>query len=426
MQHKVFSGALQLTVFIGVLIALLLSGLILYAYTFGYMKSQSKGAIANVQLADQGINYLLLQKEPKADTTTLNWPTTENQSVKAQLSQWGVFEKAIVTTQFRTKKFIKTALMGTLIEAQKSPTLFLQDTQSPLTLVGKTTIRGIAYLPFQGVKPGYITGNSYYGTELIYGTIKQSDAYLPKLTSSTINSFDFYQKIFKIDNQEDFIALGTNKAINVSFKKHTKGFYSKDPIVLNYEHITGNVIIKSEALIKVKSNTILKDVILIAPIIEIEDNTTGNFQAIASKTILVGKNCQLNYPSALILYQDNKENPDLYSRNDDNTNQIFINSKTVFKGCVCYFQTKEVSDFQTQLILETDAVIKGEVYCNGNFNLRGTVSGSVYTKQFIASRAAFTFVNHIYDGTIENTNIPSVFAGMLFENQPKTIAKWLY
>ncbi len=60
---KLKSGALQFTVFIAVLIALLLGGLILYAYTFIYMKEQSKGAIENIQFSDTGIYFLLEQKE---------------------------------------------------------------------------------------------------------------------------------------------------------------------------------------------------------------------------------------------------------------------------------------------------------------------------------------------------------------------------
>ncbi|TEB40500.1 hypothetical protein D0809_30295, partial [Flavobacterium circumlabens] len=93
----------------------------------------------------------------------------------------------------------------------------------------------------------------------------------------------------------------------------------------------------------------LKDVILIAPVIEIEDETIGTFQAIASKRITVGKTCKLSYPSALVLFQDNKNNPDEVSTNPMD-NKIFIDTKSVVKGSICYFQTKTKPDFQTQIV----------------------------------------------------------------------------
>lgn len=397
----------------------------LYAYTFLYMKEQSKGAIENIQLSDTGIEYLLKQSEINTDTLTIDFVKKENQTLRVHLSQWGIFEKAYAISLFRKKIFVKTALIGSLLDSEESPTLFLQETQNPLTVVGNTVIRGIAYLPSQGIKPGYISGNSYYGSQLIYGSLKKSTPILPTLNKSVLDAIPFYLKDYTPTNQEDYFNLETNQRIAVSFKEKTKGAYSKEPIVLENREITGNIIIKSDTLILIKKTAILKDLILIAPIIEIEGGTTGNFQAIASKRITVGKGCKLDYPSALVLFQDNKNHPSEVTTIPFD-NQIFIDSGTVLKGSVCYFQTKELADFQTQVVLEKEARIRGQVYCNGNFELKGTVSGSVYTKQFVANQAGSIFVNHIYNGTIENENIPNIFGGIEFETAPKTIMKWLY
>ena len=423
--YKIKSGALQFTVFIAVLIALLLAGLILYAYTFIYMKEQSKGAIENIQMADIGIQYLLEQKEINSDTTQIDFIKKENQTIKTCLSQWGIFQKGITVTQFRKKKFTKTALIGSLIKADESPTLFLQETHNGLTVVGNTTIRGNAYLPTQGVNSGYIAGNSYYGSQLIYGTTKKSSAELPKLEKTVLNGIQYYLKEYKPENQEEYINLGSALKITNSFKTKTKGYYSSDPIVLENKIIIGNIIIKSGTSIKIKKTALLKDIILIAPIIEIEDEATGNFQAIASKKITLGKNCNLIYPTALLLFQDNKNSPNETS-NIPFDNQIYINTGSIVKGNICYLQTKETADFQTQVVLEKEGKIKGQVYCNGNFEIRGTVSGSVYTKQFVANQSGSIFMNHIYNGTIENENIPAIYGGFLFEQEPKTVLKWLY
>lgn len=425
-NFKIKSGALQFTVFVSVLIALLMAGLILYAYTFIYMKEQSKAAIENIQLSNIGIQTLLEQKEFNTDTVQVGFIEKENQTIKVHLSQWGIFEKGVSTCQFRKKEFTKIAIIGSLLNTDESPTLFLQETYNALIVVGTTTVKGIAYLPEQGVNSGYIAGQSYYGSQLVYGSIKKSSKELPQPKKSLLETVEYDLKQYRPLDQDDYISLEKNSRIINSFKKKTKSIYFKNPIILENKIITGNIIIKSETSIVVKNTALLKDVILIAPIIEIEDETTGVFQAIASKKITVGKACKLSYPSALVLFQDNKNNPDEIAV-DSMDNKIFIDSKTIIKGNVCYFQTKTTSDFQTQILLEKEANIKGQVYCNGNFDIRGTVSGSVITKQFLANQSGSVFVNHIYNGTIENQNIPNIYGGIVLEQeQPKTILKWLY
>jgi cytoskeletal protein CcmA (bactofilin family) len=420
--RKLKSGALQFAVFIAVLIALLLSGLLLYAYTFIYLKEQSKSAIESIQLLDSGMTALLEPTNTYNDTLTLDCIESENHIIKMHLSQWGIFEKAFVTSQHRRKKFTKVAILGSESIANESPTLFLQESYNPLTLVGLTKIKGIAHLPSQGVKPGYIAGQSYFGTQLIDGEIKRSGEKLPKLNKNTLDELQFYSKRYKPLSELDFISLEGNTKIVNSFTEKTKGYFSVNPIVLENVNVTGNIIIKSDVLIRIKKTALLKDLILIAPSVEIEEGVSGSFQVIATKKITVAKNCKLNYPSALLLSQDGN------SIASDNIleNQIFIDEGTVIYGTVCYLQTKEGTDFKIHIGLEKSARIKGQVYCNGNFELKGTVSGTVCTKQFVANQAGSVYVNHIYEGVIENEHIPDVFGGILFENQRKTIMKWLY
>lgn len=423
--RKLQSGALQFTVFIAVLIALLLSGLILYAYTFLYCKEQSKATIENIQLSNSGINYLLKQNEIIADTIALPTELHQNYTVRANLSYWGIFQKGFVSTQHRKKTFAKVAFIGSSIVADESPTLYLLETYNPLTLVGATKIKGIAYLPSQGVRSGYIAGQSFYGTQLIDGMIKKSELTFPSISKDYHDQLSFYIKEYKPRQQEDFIDLQTNQKIVNSFKNRTKGMYASEAIILGNNYISGNIIIKSDTLIQVKNQTALRDVILIAPRVEIEEGTQGNFQVIATNSIIIGKNCTLNYPSALVLFQDNKNQTTTTSKPLDN--KIFIDSDSTIKGSVCYFQTKAfANDFNTQIVLEEKAKVKGQVYCDGSFELKGIVSGSVYTKQFIANQAGSIFVNHIYNGVIENENIPNIFGGIIVENNSKTVMSWLY
>lgn len=424
MLKKLRSGALQFTVFIGLLIALLLGALVLYAYTFYYMKEQAKGTVTMIQLSNFGIDYVIAAPIMSSDTLQVPLQEEANKSIQVQLAPWGVFEKAHSKAHFRNKYFVKTAIIGGKFSAENTPVLYLQETQNGLSLVGTTEIKGAAFLPSQGVKTGYIAGNSFYGATLIDGATEKSETSLPPLSKNVLASLE---ELFKTNpsEQQEVGAVNSVKSSVHSFEAATKYWVSKNPIVVENVSITGNVIIKSTQQILVKASAHLKDVIIIAPTVIIEEGTKGVFQVVASKQITVHKNCELSYPSSLVLYQ---EALDTSQRNTPNStiNQIFIDSGSLIRGVVLYYNKKEVSNFDTAIKIESGTTVKGQVYCNGNIDLQGTVSGTVLTKQFLANQAGSIYVNHIYNGKINNDELPTTYGGLLFEQQPKTIMKWLY
>lgn len=423
LKNKVYSGALQFTIFIGVIIALLLAGLVMLQNTHTYFIEQSKATVENIQLANSGINYLLNQKTALKDTLTLSELTDENQKVEVHLSTWGIFEKGTVKTAHRKKIFYKSALLGTKIRSSERPILYLQDNYKPLVVVGKTLLKGLVYIPNQGINPGYIAGESFFGNQLVEGVVKNSTKKLPELNSM----YKELGKVFASNteiSQENYLSLeNTIKIIN-SFLKPTKIMYQKGIIELDGTSITGNIIIKSDELVKIKKTAILKDVIIIAPIVEIEDDVVGTFQVMANKRIIVGKNCKLNYPSALVLIQEKESVANLNSNPLDYHIQVEKNSQII--GTVCYLKSIKDNDFKTQVTINEEVIVKGEIYCQGNLELKGKVVGSVYTEQFIVNAAGSIFINHLYNGQIVNDDFPESFSGLFFKDNLKSVAKWMY
>ena len=420
-QHKVFSGALQFTIFIGVIIALILAGLVMLQNTQNFFIQQSKASIENIQLANSGITFLKQQNNLIADTTTIDQLSDTNQKIEVQSSQWGIYEKAIVKTTHREKIFYKSALLGTQIENSQRPTLYLQDNFKPLVVVGNAILKGIIFLPSQGVKPGYIAGESYYGKELVQGTTRNSNTKLPELKKNYKEILEGFLQ-FQEFNSNRF--LGGNEVLKYknSFLKPTKVWYSKNEIVLDNNNLLGNIIIKSEQKIVIKKTAILKDIMIIAPIIVIEDDVYGCFQALANKQIKVGKNCKLSYPSALVFIQEKNEILDTQKLEAP----IYIDKKTEIRGSIVYFKSTKENDFKVQIMLNEETLVKGEVYCEGNVELNGKVVGSVYTEQFIVNKAGTTFINHIYNGQIVDDNFPEMFCGLVFKDNQKGVAKWMH
>ena len=422
-KHKVYSGALQFTIFIAVIIALLLSAAVILFYTHRFFLEQSKSSIQNIQLSDSGIMVLKGQSEITPDTLKTLIPDGDNnQSIRTHLSHWGIYEKGWVQTIHRKKEFIKCSLLGSTIPADKRPALYLKDMAKPLVVVGNTEIRGKALLPEKGVKTGSIEGHSYYGSQLIYGTTQESNSFLPKLKYNYANILKYYINEFSPE-QENFISLSNGTVITNSFNTSVKGIASQQEIILDNVTVTGNIIIRSAKKITVSNTAKLTDIILAAPVIEIQDGFTGSFQGIATTTIKVGNNCRLNYPSALVLVE---KEPDLNEPYDKFQNKIHISEGSVIKGTLCFLERPKANDYRVNIYVESGANIKGEIYCEGNLELKGNVTGTVYTNQFVANERGTIFVNHLYNATISSGELPEAFGGLCFEDDDKTVMKWLY
>ena len=424
LQYKVFSGALQFTVFIGVLIALLLSGLLILAYSHNFFTLQSKATIENIKLLNVGIHNTLENIPQSNDTIVIDAVDNENQKVEVHYARWGIFDRAIVKTTHRKKVFYKSAFIGTQIKQQERPALYLKENYKPLVVVGSTIIKGNVFLPNQGVRPGNIAGNSFYGQELIQGSSKTSTDSLPKIQDGFRKNLEDLLVNQLPSDEKSYLGESQLRRHTHSFIKPTKMYYSKEPIVLDACILKGNLIIRSEKAIKIKSTSLLCDLLVIAPVVEIEDNVRGNFQVIARKTIKVGKNCKLDYPSALILIQD--RNKPLPVITDESDNQILIDEGSKIKGSVLYFESVKENNFKIQVLVNKNTTITGEVYCEGNLQLSGNVSGSIYTNQFVVNEGGSMFMNHLYNAQINSTTIPPSFCGIVFGNSKKGIAKWLY
>jgi len=290
----------------------------------------------------------------------------------------------------------------------------------PLIIVGNTKIEGTSFIPKQGVKAGNISGNSYYGTSLIYGNTRKSAQKLP--TPKNLNQFNNknYIDIFKREQLIVF-KIGISSYKN-SFLEPTKLLYDNAPIHLSGIQLTGNIIIQSESAITIDNSALLKDVVLIAPKIDILDEVKGTFQAIASASITVGKNCLLEYPSALLLKTTSKSISDIENQ------QIFFGPNSSLKGIIAYVgeDIQQKQRFKPQLVIEKGAIVHGEVFCEANTELKGAVYGSLYTSRFISSTAGSVYLNHIFNGQITATALPDEYVGLTFDTNKREIAKWLY
>lgn len=422
---KLKAGALQFTTFITVVIALLLTAFILLVHTHKQFQVQSDFIIETTRLSNKGIDYCLKHSIRLNDTTTLNIDNETYKTLKVFRDFWGVFEKVISRASIKHKQFQKVALVGAKQSERDRTCLYVQDNNKPLVLVGNTKVEGMSFLPKQGVRTGNISGDSYYGSQLIYGATRVSSS-LPELASEITNSLFRLKNINSTISQNQFLNLQEGEAYSNSFFEPLQMAYSNTAINLRGVALTGHILVQSKSKISVYPSSNLKDVVLIAPEIEIKSNTVGNFQAIATKGILVQKDVQLNYPSALVLNTEKSNKPKKSIIFIEEENAITIEKNTIIKGVVAYLGEKDSNNYKPQVLLDDGAIIHGELYNTQNTELKGKVYGTVFTDNFLVNYSGSVYQNHIYNGTININKLPQEYVGLQFNDSKKDVLKWLY
>jgi len=422
-NRKIKGGALQYTIFIAVVIALLVFAFIALTYTQQHFKSKAIHFLQVIHNTNLAINYASTTSIKYDETVELQFSDTFKDKTTIMQKHWGLFDMLKTSSTLQKETFTKNALLGGFL--QDRPSLYVQENNQPLVLVGDSRIEGITFLPKQGIKRGTIAGNSFTGSQLIYGSIGLSNTKLPEIKNREYLKRLTQGKI-QFNNTVPLELNENTKFIN-SFNSPTQYFYSNTNINLQNIQLTGNIVIQSTSLIKIYPSALLTDIILIAPKIEISQNVTGNFQAFASKEIHVKKNCKLGFPTALFVYKKKKNTTSLPQPNPDPiTNLIEIQTGAIINGIVGFLTDNQTNNFKPQILQENDSTIKGEVYCNGNFELKGTVMGSVFTKGFIASQFGSIYQNHIYNGNILSTGFPKEYCGLTLKKSTKKVSKWLY
>lgn len=418
-QKKIPAGALQYTLFISVLILLLISAFISLTYLQQAFKVKTNSEIQCIQNATTGFNYYATHQIPYHQKDVFQLDKALKSELLIEKTPWGFFDILKVESTIQNSRFEKLGLMGGY--SIEKPALYLKDLNNALVVVGNAKISGKSYLPLQFVKSGNIAGNSYYGSQLIYGETAVSSDQLP-----SINNIDIVKELslgFMNTENLNFIELYEGMEAVHSFKEPTNIYQQQGTIALNNIKLSGNYIIQSTTLITVTNTAFLSDVILIAPSIIIQSEVQGNFQAIASTSIKVGENCHLNYPTALVVFEHPTED---IQENTVETTPFFIDTHTTIKGVVAYLNTNEEANYTTQLFISENTEITGEVYCDKNLELLGTVYGLVTTSSFIAKQAGSVYLNHLYNGQIIQDSLPKQYVGISFEQSIPKAIKWLY
>ena len=421
-KSKLQGGSLQFVLFIGAVIAVLLLTFVLLAHSHFLFVKKTDKYVEMVKRTDYIIQQSLLGH---LNSTSQKNELLEGNGISTQLteSNWGIYDILTVTSSFQKNSFRKTVLTGSRL-LDTEATLFLKDNNRPMVVAGNASIVGDAYLPKQGIRMGNIGGQSFYASEPIQGRKYESTPSLPMMASKNSDALEklLFGRTTKIPGPS--IALRGSEMVN-SFSEPTI-ILDADILNLSGKKISGNVVIRSSSQIQIDASTQLKDVILVAPYVRIGEGVVGNFQAIASKKIEVGQNCNLSYPSALVVLDKAGGSAKKIS-NQATQPQINIEKNSVVYGSLCYLGRSTEQTYYPQIRITEGARIVGQVYCQKNVELRGSVWGNVTTDGFVTLENGNVYQNHLFNGSMDISKLPLQFLGMsLGKEEKKGEVKWLY
>jgi hypothetical protein len=167
----------------------------------------------------------------------------------------------------------------------------------------------------------------------------------------------------------------------------------------------------------IDSSCRLNNILVFAPAVTFSDGFKGTVQVFAKDSLVVGKNCILQYPSALGLFKS-----DVVSRQP----YIKVDKNSTVKGII--FTSQEIFDQErTKVVLKEDSFLEGQLYADGFADLQGIVYGSVACNKFSLKTASSVYENHLLNVTIDNSKLSPSFVGsaLIYSDHEKSVIKWL-
>lgn len=359
--------------------------------------------------------------QPDKITQRIDLYGNSKDSVEIKKSKWGLLDIVTAKAWVGNHVSIKQAQYGHLLGEDCKYALYIADQDKPISVCGKSAVKGTAFLPRAGIKMAFIEGQSFSDDKFVNGEQKESEKGIPELRPDLLTNI---QSILELKNLpcdssmtvEDFLQ---RDSLVIPFFRNGVFVNSPSALEISNKVVKGKVIIASSNQITVKSNSVLEDVILIAPVIVFEEDTKCITQAFASDSLVLEDNVILEYPSNLVLSRRKDANKPTH---------LIIGEKVIIKGCVLNISDGQGLNNSSVLSIGKETKIWGQVVSNDWLDLKGSVYGSVTTKKLILTTPSSVYENHLLNAVANQELLPKQFiAPLLFNGEEKrSVLKWMY
>jgi hypothetical protein len=389
-SHTIKGKALYLVIFISFVVSVILLLFIAgshYNQVEILQYRQLKNLILNTNSA---IQYGMSTSKKDEYSSWKVFEDSDSSQIKTNLKieRWGAFYLTSAKSSWKDMSYSKTALLGAYLFIDEKTGLYLADKGKYLSVAGDSKLSGTTYLPPLGIRSVYIDGIPFKGRDLVEGIEKTSEKKLPGINPQLTQWVEEAYNNSPGDSAGYVSDLVQKEEIIQPLTGNSLFFKSTETIKLKNIQIEGKVIIHSDSLIYINRSAQLKGVILISPVILIDEGFNGSIQAFASDSVVIAENCALKYPSLVAVYNS-----------AGSSSYCYIGSQTSIQGGV--FSTAKLKDgADARLILESESEIHGIAYASGKTSLEGTIYGSMYANTFFLKTKRGYYENHLLNAQV--------------------------
>lgn len=370
MLTKLKAGALYYVVAVSIFVGLLLTAIIMLAYLKRYELDLVLLQKDLKNKALSGIEWSLLENaDITEDSVLVLTDLFEDTDIEISVknSYWGVLKCSFSKAEKGGYAYKSAAIIGSV--AKYFPALMLVNSNRPVKLDGKLVVVGDAFVPAGTVE---FSRSGLNMKDCFKGRVSSSaSAAFPALDDRIWSVTDKLTEQAHINGGMVRSSTFISDSVYQSFWDNAMVYNSDQAITISSKaKLSGKVLVLSEVSISVERGAVLEDVILSAPTIVFEDGSRGVVQAVASDSIIVGRNVRLGHPSVLLLNIDRSLRQRAYVKQYD---QSQVLGSIIVLGASSKLQTPSV-------IIHQGATMEGFVHTQQELLLNGLVNGTVLCK----------------------------------------------
>jgi len=401
------ASALYISLIISLLIVLVCGAMLMTTYIYRMQdRKAGRTQLLRRNLAS-GSTLLLLDDFPSDTLERLSLFGGQQDSVLLEKRPWGLYENGVVSAWVGQDTVVQAFMMG-VPPADTLQVFYLADEDRPVSISGKSKIRGTAYLPKSGIKAAYVEGRGYDDRTLVYGSIKDSDRELKVPAGKDFSRLsDWIGEL--LDKAKDEGRDDGSGELNNSFLAPLRTVYlGALGSVEAGQSWSGRLLVVADSSITVSAGARLDQVILVAPHIRIEQGFTGRLQAFATDSIVTGNQVQLKYPSALAVLK-----PDTLGFQV----RLKVGNDCIVEGPLVTWE-KARSELMPLLQIGEGTLVKGELWSKGYVTLakNSAVNGSVTAIRLMARVSGAIYENYLIDVKLDRTRLSRYYLSTGFLN----------
>ena len=420
-MNKLNGGSLFYALAVSIIIGMLTGSVVLAQYYHRCILHTNAIHEEVMRNAESGVIYFCTEDpEEFRDKAEVDLFGRGEDSVLLQRMSWGVYNVCFSTAHTGNITSERIAMTGSICGESDQFALWLADMDRPLSVTGATELNGKCYLPKAGIERAYIEGKSYSGRELVHGLIEPSSRFLMMYDVERMKEITdlFAAAVPENDSMISWNELSGDAVVEQSFSGKKLLITSDSPIHLTGQHLSGQIMLRSAISITVDKETFLKNIILVAPRIEIENGTHGCFQAFARDSLIVGSDVDLEYPAVLGIVPVNGaiEKPAIViGKNSRVCGELFLDCET------------DGINRQGSIVVREETQVEGAINCYGWIDLKGKVFGSLSTQKLVLRTHSAVYENHLMDAVIDCSKRSEFWLGSLLFNKSGTshVIQWL-